>query len=190
MGNWKTGWCVGDVLETFSDNLKMTTAEVWYPNTPNEAVDHLSDVFRFLGNEDSDIVYLYFLSRKRQVDICRLMKRTQPAISYDIKRVKRHVDFVMYLLSVIDEFTEFLEKESDNFKKEQINILVLLFFSTSFTKTSVILNCHQITCRNRFDKTLEEVKEKGYDNIANIFETILDNLNMVKKTVYKSQDTE
>jgi len=182
MSNWKSGWCIGDAIETLPDN-KIEEGLAPFTDNPIEIANHLDEIFRFLGKEDSDIVYLFFLSKKRQVDICRLMNKTQPAISYDIKRVKKHIDFVFYLVSVIDEYMEFLEKNEHGLKEEQINILTLLFFSTSFTKTSEILNCHQITCRNRFNKTIEELREKNFENIVQIFEVILNNLNMIKKKI-------
>lgn len=187
MSVWKIGWCVGDEINKFADDMRLISAEVWHTNDVVEIENHLECIFRFLGHEDSDIVYLYFLSKKRQVDICTLLDKTQPAVSYDIKRVKNHVDFVIFLLSVVDEFVDFIENAEHGLTQEQLNILVLLFFSTSFTKTSKVLVCHQITCRNRFDKTLEELHEKGFDNIVEIFETILKNLNMVKKNIYKNK---
>jgi len=183
MSNWKTGWCIGSDIELIPDSSFEPGGMGWRPDSVDDIVDHLDNVFRFLGKKDCDVVHLYFLLHKRQTDICQLLDRTQPAVSYDIKRTKEHINFVIYLLSVIDDFLVFLEKGAKQYESDQIQVLVLLFFSTSFTKTSKIMNCHQITCRHLFDKTMKSLKKDGYDDVAEIFDNIVSNLNMIKKTI-------
>ena len=183
MANWKTGWCIGERIENISNKDK--SSAIWYPSSVDEAKNHLGDVFRFLGNEDSDIVYLSFLLKKRQNDVCRILGKTQPAISYDLGRIKKQIDFVVYLLSVVDEFVYFIENEEHELTVEQVNILVLIFFSTSFSKTAKILGYHQITCRNKFSKVMIVLEEKGYTEIKEIFTFIMKNLNRVKNNIYK-----
>jgi len=187
MSNWKTSYCIGEEIEKIADTGEIYESPEWSPEDVVEIRNHLEDILRFLGKEDADIVYLSFISKKKQVDICKLLKVTQPAISYDRRKVVQRVNFVIYLLSVIDDFMDFLQNDSHKFKEEHINILILMFFSTSFTKTSQVLKCHQITCRNRFNKILSELKKNGHSNISDIFENILKNLNMIKKTVYRKR---
>jgi len=125
MANWKTGWCIGDGIENIADKDK--SSSIWYPSNIAEAKNHLGDVFRFLGNEDSDIVYLSFLLKKKQNDVCRILGKTQPAISYDLGRIKKQIDFVVYLLSVVDEFVYFIET-----RRYFFNISHPIIFKTFF----------------------------------------------------------
>ena len=182
MSNWKTGWCIGDAIENIAS--EDYSSSLWYPSGIAEAQNHLGDVFRFLGNEDSDIVYLSFLLKKKQNDVCKILQKTQPAISYDLGRIKKQIDFVVYLLSVVDEFLYFIENEEHGLTKDEVNILILMFFSTSFSKTSKILGYHQITCRNKFTKVMTTLEKNGYFEICEIFSNILNNLNKVKKNIY------
>ena len=56
-----------------------------------EISQHLDMYFRFFGAKDMDIVYLYFLSQKKQDEIMRILGKTQPAISYDVTRIKKQM---------------------------------------------------------------------------------------------------
>lgn len=186
MSNWKAGWCIGTDIDKVSDDQEENTCSSWRPDDLNETADHLENILRFLGKKDCDIVYLYFLSEKRQMDICDLMSRTQPAVSYDIRRAKEHINFAIYLLSVIDDFLQFIEGHGSEMEPEQVRVLVLMFFSTSFTKTAHVLGCHQITCRYLFDRAIKTLKANEHDNIVDIFDHIVNNLNMVKKTLHRN----
>lgn len=149
--------------------------------------DHLSTLFKFLGKRDLDLVYMYYYLGKTQKELSEIFGQTQPAVFYSVKKIKKKLDFITYLLSVVDEFIYFLVNDADQFNKSGVDILVMLFFSTSFTKTSKTLGVNQITCRNRFDHVMNELKEKEYDDIVAIFDEILKNLNMVRKTLKKKK---
>ena len=131
MANWKTGWCIGSAIENISSEDQ--SSEIWYPDSANEAKNHLGDVFRFFGNEDSDIACLSLLLEKKQNDVCRILEKTQPAISYDLGRIKKQKDFVLYLLSVVDDFLYFIEKGEHGLTTAQVDILVLMFFGSKPT---------------------------------------------------------
>ena len=51
---------------------------------------------RFLNDKDRDILYLMFVSKKKQRDVLKILGRTQSSLVYDIKRNTRFRDFFTF----------------------------------------------------------------------------------------------
>ena len=148
-----------------------------------EIQDHLDEYFRFFGAVDTDIIYMYFIANKRQNDLSILFDKTQPAISYDVNRLKEQVEFVMYMVSVFDIVIDFLKDEKNGLSTYEVDLMLAFFFSTSFIKTAKIMNAQQVTIRCQVNKTIDKLKSLGHEEIYQIFQKINCNLNKVKKNV-------
>lgn len=148
-----------------------------------ELCEHLDMHFRFFGKKDMDIIYLYFLSKKRQDEIMLLLEKTQPAISYDVTRIKKQIEFVMKIVSFIDDFILFIVDEKTKLTVHEKELLLVFFYSTSIIKTSKILNQNHITCRTHINNTVDKLKELGYIEQYDFFSYILNNLNKIKKQI-------
>lgn len=145
-----------------------------------EQSNHISDFLRFINYVDCDIVYFSFLSGKKQCDIGKILGKTQPAISYDINRIKKQIDFVYFFYSTVDEFVAFLQ--SDNgLTAEECDLLLVLFYCSSIAKTSKVIGYHQITCRNRLAKIFS-ILRKDHPNIHSMIKYSLAKFNKIKKT--------
>ena len=74
------------------EDLKLGTKEDHLEKIPvvltENDIPYMSDIFNFLNNKDKDILYLIFISGKTQTDLVRILHRSQPSLSYDIKRIK------------------------------------------------------------------------------------------------------
>ena len=147
--------------------------------------DHLDVYFRMFSKYDLDIIYLYFLTQKRQGQIKQIFNKTQPAISYDVNRICYQVDFVIRMVQKQDEFILFITDEQNGLKLMQRQLLLVFFYSTSIAKTAQILGHNQITCRTRIRKVIKKLNQLGYIQLYKFFEYILNNLNKVKKTPMK-----
>lgn len=148
-----------------------------------EIQNHLDEYFRFFGAVDTDIIYMYFIANKRQNDLSILLQKTQPAISYDVNRLKRQIEFVMYIVSIFDVVVNFLKDENNGLTTHEVDLMLAFFFSTSFIKTSKIMGAQQVTIRCQVNKTIEKLKQLGHEEIYQIFNKINCNLNKVKKSV-------
>lgn len=148
-----------------------------------EIQNHLDDYFRFFGATDIDIIYMYFIANKRQNDLSVLLNKTQPAISYDVNRLKKQIEFVMYVVSIFDYVINFLKDEKNGLTTYEVDLLLAFFFSTSFIKTSRIMGAQQVTIRCQVNKTIDKLKSLGHEEIYQIFNKINCNLNKVKKSV-------
>lgn len=145
--------------------------------------DHLDVYFRLFGKNDLDIIYLYFLSNKKQNDIVDILQKTQPAISYDVNRIKQQLQFVIRLVQKQDQFILFITDQQLKLNLQQRQLLLVFFYSTSIVKTSRILGQNQITCRTRIRKAIQRLSSCGYNEMYQFFCYILQNLNKIKKQI-------
>jgi len=167
------------------------------PHFSPEQARGFKPIFAFLNDKDLDILYLIFVSQKKQKDVQRILNRTQPSLAYDIKRIRRRLRFITYLHSVFDIFLDFMRRERDaeNFTSEELGILTLMFYTSSFTLTARVLNTSQVRVRHSYTKCLRRMEQmasevtskkeiRGWWAVYEIFQIIRSNLNIVRR-VYK-----
>ena len=148
-----------------------------------EIGNHLDIYFRFFGLKDMDIIYLYFLSGKKQHELMEILQKTQPAISYDVNRIREQIEYVMTIVNKLDDFILFIVDEENKLTIAERELLLVFFYSTSIVKTSKILNQHHITCRTRINNAIEKINTMGNAEMYNFFKYILVNLNSIKKDI-------
>jgi len=151
---------------------------------PNFTVDQVRDfkpIFSFLNEKDRDILYLIFVSGKKQRDVQRILGRSQPSLCYDIKRIRKRLRFIFYLHSVFDLFLEFVSLNGEYFTPHELEVLTLMFYTSSFTMTANILDITQVKVRYSFDKCLRKMEELEMWEVYEMFVIIRSNLNLIKR---------
>ena len=152
-----------------------------------EVNEYLGNYFRFFGQKDMDIIYLYFLSGKKQEDLVRILGKSQPAISYDVTRIKEQIDFVIKLMSSIDDFVMFIVDDDNRLNTYDREMLTLFFYSTSIVKTSRLMGINNITCRSHLNTVVNRLLTNGHVDMYNLFKYIMSNLNNIKKYVSRGE---
>ena len=152
-----------------------------------EVNEYLGNYFRFFGQKDMDIIYLYFLSGKKQEDLVKILRKSQPAISYDVTRIKEQIDFVIKLMSSIDDFIMFIVDDDNKLNTYDREMLTLFFYSTSIVKTSRLMGINNITCRSHLNTVVNRLLSNGYVDMYNLFKYIMSNLNNIKKYVPRGE---
>ena len=155
-----------------------------HPCLTAEQVRAFRGVLGFLNDKDRDILCLIFVSRKKQKDVQRVLGRTQSSLAYDIKRIRRRLKFIFYLHSVFDIFVNFVQGKTEYFTPEEMQILTLMFYTSSFTLTSEIMGVSQVRVRYAYNKCLRHMEELELWDSYEIFMVIRSNLNTVKR-VYR-----
>jgi hypothetical protein len=154
------------------------------PRFTVEQLRAFKPVLSFLNAKDRDILYLIFVSGKKQKDVQEILGRSQPSLCYDIKRIRKRLQFIFYLNSVFDIFMEFLVNPPDEFDCFEVEVMLLMFYTSSFTMTSEILDVPQVKVRYSFDRCLRRLEEKEMWEIYEIFMVVRSNLNLVRR-VYR-----
>lgn len=172
-----------------------------------EQARQLKHIFSFLNEKDRDILYLIFVSKKKQRDVQRILGRSQPSLCYDIKRIRRRMRFISYLHSRFDIFMNFIRSEEerrlqieamkhplpgsgaeqDYFSALELRVLTLMFYTSSFTLTSKIMGMSQVRVRYMYNRCLRRLEDKRMWEPYEIFLDIRSNLNIIKR-VYRDFD--
>ena len=131
------------------------------PSFTPKQVRSFRPIFDFLNDKDKDILYLIFISRKRQMDVKAILGRTQSSLAYDIKRIRGRLQFIHYLNKVFDIFIDFVcrEQGGENFTSDDMQVLILMFYTSSFTLTAQIIGTSQVRVRHSFTKSLRRMHE-------------------------------
>jgi len=145
-------------------------------------------ILSFLNAKDRDILYLVFVSGKKQKDVQEILGRSQPSLCYDIKRIRKRLKFIFYLHSVFDIFIDFIKSPPPGvFDDFEMEVLLLMFYTSSFTVTSCILgqSVSQVKVCYTFDKCLLKMEDNEMWEVYEIFMVVRSNLNLVRR-VYNS----
>jgi hypothetical protein len=161
------------------------------PYLNNEHISSFRSIFGFLNDKDRDILYLIFVSRKKQKDVQSILQRSQPSLCYDIKRIRLRLRYIFYIHSVADEYIEFLKIADRYFTQEEIEVMTVMFYTSSYTVASDVVKKSQVKVRYIFFRCLDrmiELGKSGVDiwNMYEIMSQVLDNLNVIKRT-YKGK---
>lgn len=151
------------------------------PEFSVEQVKEFKHIFKYLNKKDRDILYLIFVSRLKQKAVQRILDRSQPSLCYDIKRIKKRLKFIYYLNDVLDEFIEFMENHATEYEPEMVEILTLMFYTTSLTHTAKVLDQPQIKVRYKFERTLQMLEMDQQWAMYELFDVIRHNLNIIKR---------
>lgn len=175
----------GKLLEELQFGSKEEQQEMIPAVLTEDDVPYLSDIFNFLNNKDKDILYLIFISGKTQTDLVRILHRSQPSLSYDIKKIKDRVRFICYLHSQFNLFVDWLKRASDHFTPEEIMVLTLMYYTTSFSQSSRVSQLKPTRIRYIFDKSLNRLEEVD-PLVYEFFSNIRNNLNVVRRVYLRA----
>jgi len=170
--------CVGKSVEVIKGGRAEQTVA---PKFTVDEVRSFGPVFGFLNDKDRDILYLIFVSCKKQKDVQAVLKRSQPSLCYDIKRIRKRLKFIFYLHSVFDIFINFLTFDSSEFTMMERDILTLMFYTSSFTMTAKVLGVSQVMVRYAYNKCLDRMEEQKMLDVFEIFTMVRSNLNIIRR---------
>jgi hypothetical protein len=161
--------------------MKKCEGAIAKPQFTVEQLRAFKPILSFLNAKDRDILYLIFVSGKKQKDVQEILGRSQPSLCYDIKRIRKRLRFIFYLNSVFDIFIEFVSNPPDSFEKFEVEVILLMFYTSSFTLTSEVLDVPQVKVRYSFDRCLRRLEEEKMWEIYEIFMVVRSNLNLVRR---------
>lgn len=128
-----------------------------------------------IPQREADLIYLYYIQKKRQADIAEIFGVTQAAISYRLDRGLQRIKFLLSIPQVTEE--ELREDLAEVFEAIDVNILVGMWQTTCQSEVATRLGLTQGRVRHRFFKSVNVLKEAAeknqkYDPYFRIFEKI------------------
>lgn len=170
---------IGSAIEVIKgDRIEELGSQFFEP----EQVAGFRQVFSFLNDKDRDILYLFFVSRKKQMDVKRIICRSQPSLCYDIKKIRHRLKYIFYIFSNFDIFIDFLENKAEKIlTPQEIGVLTSLFYTSSFTTSSKITKYAQAKIRYTFKNGIDKLKANKIWDMYELFTTIAENQNSIKR---------
>jgi hypothetical protein len=90
---------------------------------------------------------------------------------------------------VFDIFEDFVGRRGvEYFSAEEREILTLMFYTSSFTLTSKIMDISQVRVRYAYDKCVRRLEALEMWDVYEIFVVIRANLNIVKRVYAESEE--
>lgn len=129
-----------------------------------------------IPDREADLIYLYYILKKRQADIAAIFEVTQAAISY---RLDRGIQRIKFLLSIPEVNEEDLRRDLPEVLPQQIDvdILIGMWHTTCQSEVASKLGLTQGRVRHRFFKAVKVIEDAAsgnekYDPYKKIFSTI------------------
>lgn len=184
-----------DTLELesrFSNDHKIKYLDDNFPFTFKDLEPYLE----LLPKKEYDLVILYYILRKEQKEIAKILRLTQGGVSHRISRAKARLRFLVR----VPKFTkkELLEDLVDLFEPLDLEILWGLYETTCQSEVAKKVSMTQSRIRHRFMKNLEILERVKKDDIyRKYFEAFYlisqNNFNILReiklpKWNYKNQD--
>jgi hypothetical protein len=141
-----------------------------------------------IPEREADLIYLYYILKKRQADIAAIFEVTQAAISY---RLDRGLQRIKFLLSIPEVTEDDLRRDLPGVLPQQIDvdILVLMWQTTCQSEVAAKLKLTQGRVRHRFFKAVKLTedaadKDEKYRPYQKIFSSIANkNFNVLRAVV-------
>jgi hypothetical protein len=109
-----------------------------------------------IPDREADLIYLYYVRKKRQADIAAIFDVTQAAISYRLDRGIQRIKFLLKIPTVTE--AELREDLISIFDPIDIDILVGMWQTTCQSEVATKLQLTQGRVRHRFFKAVEVLK--------------------------------
>jgi DNA-directed RNA polymerase specialized sigma24 family protein len=115
-----------------------------------------------IPQREADLIYLYYIQKKRQADIAEIFGVTQAAISYRLDRGLQRIKFLLEIPPVTED--DLREDLVEIFEPIDINILVGMWQTTCQSEVANRLGLTQGRVRHRFFKAVETLKLASSDD--------------------------
>lgn len=140
-----------------------------------------------IPRREADLIYLYFIQKKKQADIAEIFEVTQAAISYRLDRGLRRIKFLLSIPHVTEE--DMRRDLARKYEAIDINILVGMWQTTCQSDVAKNLNLTQGRVRHRFFNAVRSLERYAGEDATfapyhKIFSSIANkNFNVLKAVV-------
>ena len=124
--------------------------------------DRIEPLLDRIPKREADLIYLYFIQKKRQADIAIIFKVTQAAISYRLDRGLKRIKFLLSIPAVSEE--DLRRDLPEIFKPIDVDILHGMWSTTCQSQVAENLGLTQGRVRHRFFKAVRVLQEAAVTN--------------------------
>jgi len=138
-----------------------------------------------IPEREADLIYLYYVCKKRQADIAEIFDVTQAAISYRLDRGIQRLKFLLAIPAVTEE--ELREDLRELFDQIDVDILVGMWQTTCQSEVANSLQLTQGRVRHRFFKAVGKLKiAAGHNELFRPYEKIFTSISSKKFNILRA----
>lgn len=115
-----------------------------------------------IPKREADLIYLYFIQKKKQADIAEIFEVTQAAISYRLDRGLQRIKFLLSIPQVTEE--ELRRDLARKFEEIDVNILIGMWKTTCQSEVANQLKLTQGRVRHRFFNAVKALDKHANDD--------------------------
>lgn len=149
----------------------------YFDSTLSYKFEDLEPYLELLPKKEYDLIYMYYVLKKEQKEIAKILKLTQGGVSHRISRAKARLKFLVRVPKFTEE--DLFKELADLFEELDLTILWGLYETTCQSEVAKRVGMTQSRIRHRFMKNLEileKVKEREvYNKYYEAFHLISDN---------------
>jgi predicted XRE-type DNA-binding protein len=176
----------------FSNENKLEYFDNSFPYTFKD----LEPFLDLLPKKEYDLIFMYYILKKEQKEIAKILRLTQGGVSHRISRAKARLKFLVKVPKFTKE--ELFEDLIDLFEELDLKILWGLYETTCQSEVAKTVGMTQSRIRHRFMKNLEVLKKVNhvdtYARYYDAFYLISDNnfniLREIKLPKWKSKNSD
>jgi DNA-binding MarR family transcriptional regulator len=149
----------------FSNENKLEYLDNSFPYSFKDLEPYLE----LLPKKEYDLIIMYYILKKEQKEIAKILRLTQGGVSHRISRAKARLRFLVRVPKFSKE--ELFEELKDLFEELDLTILWGLYETTCQSEVAKMVNMTQSRIRHRFMKNLEILdRVKHVDTYSKYFE--------------------
>ena len=137
---------------------------------------------------EADFVDLYYFRQKRQTDIALIFGVSQPTVCYRLQRAAARIRFLLSL-PPFDESTARPLIESVLSDTTDVEIMFRMYETTCQSEVAKIMGVSQGFVRHRFIRSITRLRSAGHVEVADLFDIIGANLNILREVQRPFPDT-
>lgn len=138
-----------------------------------------------IPEREADLIYLYYVCKKRQADIAEIFDVTQAAISYRLDRGIQRLKFLLAIPAVTEG--ELRQDLRELFEQIDVDILVGMWQTTCQSEVANTLQLTQGRVRHRFFKAVGKLKVAAeYDERFRPYERIFTAISSKKFNILRA----
>ena len=196
MSGWSGGYLVMDPQDLearFSQEDSMSALDFTIDEHVSEdAEERLAKVRIILARippREADFAELYFFEKKRQTDIATIFAVSQPTVCYRLQRAIERIRFLLEL-PIFDEPAAQVQLEDTLSDPIDVQIMLHMYRTTCQSDVAKLLGVSQGFVRHRFLRSVSRLRAKGYTALADLYEKVGANLNILRETNRQYDDSD
>ena len=128
----------------------------------NAGFEDIAPLLDRIPKREADLIYLYYIEKKRQADIAEIFGVTQAAVSYRLDRGLQRIKFLLNIPHVSED--DLRRDLSLIFKPIDVDILVGMWTTTCQSEVAEKLGLTQGRVRHRFFKAVKVLEAKAAED--------------------------